>query len=99
MNFGEQFSPSLMCAWTTPGGRVGTQCCVRESLRPRCPLTHVLRGRLGPSHTRSVPQLHRWQREAGSPSTHPLLADLHVEVSVFRSHKSCRITSRASPCS
>lgn len=45
------------------------------------------------SLTRLVPQLHGWQREARSLLTHPLLADLHVGVSVFRSHKSCWITS------
>lgn len=70
--------------------------CVGASLHPALPL-HAFCRRLGPPLARLVPQLHGGQRGAGSLSTHLLLTDLHVQVSVFRSHKSCWITL-ASPC-
>lgn len=85
------------CAQTTPRERVGVRCCVWVRLcTPLCPHTH--------SADAWDPRLRAWspsytggQHGAGSLSTHLLLTDLHVQVSAFRSHKSCWITL-ASPC-
>lgn len=85
------------CAQTTPRERVGVRCCVWVHLCTPALPPHAFRRRLGPPLARLVPQLHGGQRGAGSLSTHLFLTDLHVQVSVFRSHKSCWITL-ASPC-